>query len=112
MKNPILVFFCILMIGNIALWAMTIPKGQQIFEEWKCALCHSVSTVDIKAKITSGESAGPDLVDLADSYETDWIIKFVRGEVTKEGHTHKKPFKGSDEELQAIVDWLLEQKAE
>ena len=25
---------------------------------------------------------------------------------------HSKPFKGSDEELQALVDWLLEQKAE
>ena len=26
--------------------------------------------------------------------------------------THTKPFKGSDEELQVLVDWLLEQKAE
>ncbi len=26
--------------------------------------------------------------------------------------THKKPFKGTDEELQALVDWLLEQKVE
>ena len=33
-------------------------------------------------------------------------------EVEQEGKAHKKKFKGSDEELQVLVDWLLEQKAE
>ena len=36
----------------------------------------------------------------------------MKREIDKDGKEHKKEFKGSDEELQALVDWLLEQKAE
>ena len=39
-------------------------------------------------------------------------MQYVKKEVDKEGKSHTKPFKGNDEELQVLVDWLLEQKAE
>ncbi|MBT8386339.1 MAG: cytochrome c [Ignavibacteria bacterium] len=88
------------------------PDGKKLFEDNKCNLCHSVSTVGIEAEKKAGKMAGGDLIDLADSYEADWIVKYVKKETEKEGKSHKKPFKGTDEELQALVDWLLEQKAE
>jgi len=55
---------------------------------------------------------GPDLVTLADKYESDWIIKYLKKEAKKDGKSHKKQFTGSDEELKALVDWLLKQKNE
>jgi cytochrome c2 len=88
------------------------PDGKQVFEDEKCNLCHSVSTAGIEAKTKSEKLKGPDLVNLADSYEAKWIVKYVKKEADLDGKTHKKPFKGTDEELQALVDWLLEQKAE
>ncbi|MBL7128153.1 MAG: cytochrome c [Ignavibacteria bacterium] len=88
------------------------PDGKQIFEDEKCNLCHSVSTVGIEAKTKKEAFKGPDLVNLADSFEADWIVKYLKKEADKDGKSHKKPFKGTDEELQALVDWLLEQKAE
>ncbi len=86
--------------------------GQAVFEGQKCNLCHGVSTVDIEAKTKSEKLKGPDLVNLADNFEAEWIVKYIKKEADKDGKNHTKPFKGSDEELQVLVDWLLEQKAE
>jgi len=88
------------------------PDGKKILEENKCDKCHSVSTVGIEAEKTTGKMAGGDLIDLGEKYEAEWISKYIKKEADKEGKSHKKEFKGSDEELQALVDWLLEQKAE
>ena len=86
--------------------------GKAVFEDQKCNLCHAVSTVGIEAKTKSEKLLGPDLVNMADSYEAEWLVQYIKKEVDKEGKSHTKPFKGSDEELQVLVDWLLEQKAE
>jgi mono/diheme cytochrome c family protein len=86
------------------------PPGQVAFLAQKCDMCHSVSTAGIEAKTKSEAMRGPDLVDL--DVEADWLTKFLKKEVEKDGKTHKKSFTGSDEELKALVDWLLEQKSE
>ncbi len=86
------------------------PRGQQLFLDMKCNMCHAVPTVGIEAKTSSEKMKGPDIVDL--KVERDWMFKFLKREVQKDGAQHKKEFKGSDEELQALVDWLLEQKSQ
>ena len=115
MKKRLTTALCVLLFG-LALAATPLlaeeTDGKAVFEAQKCNLCHSVSTVGIEAKTTSEKLKGPDLVGLADSYEADWIVKYVKKEADKDGKSHTKPFKGTDEELQALVDWLLEQKAE
>jgi len=105
-------FVLILFVISFNASAFDDPDGKEVFETQKCNLCHDVSTVGIEAKTKSEKLKGPDLVNLADSYEADWIVKYVKKEAELDGKTHKKPFKGTDEELQALVDWLLEQKAE
>lgn len=59
-----------------------------------------------------GKSAGGDLTGVSKKHNSQWIAKFLRGKEKLGGKTHQKPFKGTDEELKALVDWLLEQKAE
>ncbi len=91
------------------------PAGHKAFLDMKCNMCHAVSTVGIEAKTTSEKMMGPDLVNLA-KHETlgDAAVlgKYIKQEAKLDGEEHKKGFKGTDEELQALVDWLLEQKAE
>lgn len=80
--------------------------GQTLFvETFKCNQCHSVPAADIEAKITSEKMKGPDLggklaVDAAK------IGEFLRQKIELDGAKHKKGFKGTDEELKAILDWL------
>ena len=52
--------------------------------------------------------------DLGGPIEADFevIAAFVRKQGELDGKSHKKEFKGTDEELQTILDWLTELKTE
>ena len=85
--------------------AMAGDDGQAAFTAQKCNMCHSVPQADIVAKVKSEKMKGPDLPN--ESREADWIASFVKREVQLDGADHKKEFKGTDEELQAIAAWLI-----
>ena len=88
-------------------------EGQELFMASKCNLCHAVSTVEIEAKTTSDKMLGPDLVNLEQRHEDfAWLAQYVKQDAEMEGVKHKKGFKGTDEELQAILEWLAEQKTD
>lgn len=109
-------------VTGACLWALAVllsvpagaadDGGQAAFLAARCDMCHSVSTAGIEAKTKSESMRGPDLVDLAKTRDAQWLVKYLQREIQLDGKEHKKEFKGSDEELQAIVDWLLEQKSE
>jgi cytochrome c5 len=84
--------------------------GKTVFMEKKCNMCHAVPSQGIEAKIKSEAMKGPDVANL--EADPDWIAKYLRQEEQKDGKDHKKGFEGTDEELKALVAWLLEQKAE
>jgi len=84
--------------------------GKAIFIATKCNLCHTVSSAAI-AK-TSEKMKAPDLTGKVTAADEPKLAKFVRKlEPNKDGKKHGKEFKGTDEELQAILDWLATQKA-
>ena len=85
--------------------------GKEAYEK-NCGECHGVEVADITPTTKVDADRGPDLTGLSERYESDWLSKYVMQEAEIEGKSHKKKFKGSDEELQVLVDWLLEQKAE
>ncbi len=88
--------------------------GKALFTEThKCNMCHAVPAADIEAKTKSEKMKGGDLGGKIETELAD-LAAYVRKEAELDGKTHKKPFKGTDEELQAIVDWLgtLEAPAE
>jgi mono/diheme cytochrome c family protein len=80
--------------------------GKTAFLAQKCNLCHGVEAEGIEAKTSSEKLKGPDLTLVASRHDAEWIAKFVKREIQQNGADHKKEFKGSDEELQAIIDWL------
>ena len=81
-------------------------NGRAAFDESKCVMCHGVAAEDLKAKAKSEKMLGPDLSGFKSDMEFAKMAAFMRGEIAIEGSKHKKPFKGTDEELQAIIDWL------
>ncbi len=80
--------------------------GKALFTDThKCSMCHGVPAAEITAKTKSEKMKGADLGGKVEG-ELAEIAAYVRKEGELDGKTHKKPFKGTDEELQAIVDWL------
>lgn len=105
----------VLVVAVVAAEEKPLDKGQQAYLDAKCNMCHGVSTAGIEAKTKSEKMKGPDLVNLAKRKglgDATAIGVYLKGQSELDGKQHKKPFKGSDEELQVLVDWLLEQKAE
>ena len=88
--------------------------GKALFTDThKCNMCHGVPAAEIEAKTKNEKMKGGDLGGKIETEFAD-LAAYVRKEAELDGKTHKKPFKGTDEELQAILDWLgtLEAPAE
>jgi mono/diheme cytochrome c family protein len=84
--------------------------GKEIFLAQKCNTCHSVSTAGIEATTKSEKMKGPDLVGVVQAHDPAWVKDFIQKKTDKEGKKHAKEYKGTQEELEAIVAWLAEQK--
>lgn len=85
--------------------------GKQVFLDNNCNRCHAVSSHDIEATVKSERMRGPDLSDVGETRDPEWIAKFIAKEVELDGKTHRIPYKGSDEDLKAIAEWLASQKS-
>lgn len=110
-KTAILTAAALCLAGAAALAAPAAgADGKEVFLAQKCNLCHSVSSAGIEAKTTNEKLQGPDLstVELPDA---EWLAAYLKQEETHDGEKHKKKFTGSDEELQALIDWLKAQAA-
>lgn len=88
-----------------------VPAGQKLFvEQYKCNMCHSVSSAGIEAKTKSEKMRGPDLAGVVPEKGVEWTTKFIKREVKLDDNQHKKEWKGSDDDLKTLVDWLATQK--
>ncbi len=82
------------------------PEGETLFVgTFKCNMCHGVPAAGIEAKTKSEKMKGAPLGGPIDS-DLATLAAYLRKETDRDGAEHKKKFTGSDEELQAIVDWL------
>ena len=91
-----------------------VPAGQTVFVENKCQMCHTVYSAGIgeppaeEEKKDAEEDAGPPDLSLTGAGRTaEWMGLFLLKKATLNEKTHMKRFKGSDEELAPLVDWLM-----
>jgi hypothetical protein len=113
MKNT---FFFILFISTIvALFAFAFSfsqdqglDGKQIFIDSKCNNCHTVSSVEI----TSKKDDATDLSNASTIGEMPLIKSYLLKEAKINEQDHKIKFKGTEAELDALVNWLLTLKTE
>ena len=96
-------------IGSVLASPVSAADGKAAFETQKCNTCHGVSTAGIAATTTSEKMKGPDLVGVV--ADAAWTKQYIKKEVAnKTDKKHIKEFKGTPEELDAIVAWLQAQK--
>jgi mono/diheme cytochrome c family protein len=84
------------------------PDGKALFLAQKCNMCHNVPAAGIERTVKSEKTAGPDLVNI--KVEAATLAKVLRRQEEVNGKKHPKELKGSDEEINSVITWILSQK--
>jgi mono/diheme cytochrome c family protein len=112
MRSTVLLVVALLAVVLVGLGAPVLQAdgdGKAAFLENKCNTCHSVDSQEIAKK--SEKMKGPDLSNAGnDAKDAAWLKGFLLKEIEKEDKAHKKAWKGTDEQLDAIVEWLMSLK--
>jgi len=85
--------------------------GKAVFEAQKCTMCHNVPAAGIERTTKSDKVAGPDLPGDNAGKPASFFAQFLKKEVTnQEGKKHGKEWKGTDDELKQLTEWLASLK--
>lgn len=82
--------------------------GKKIFIDNKCNMCHTVTSQGIESK----KSDAVDLSEVGKDKTTEFLNKYLKKETKLNDKDHKASFKGNDQDLKILVDWLLTLKTE
>lgn len=113
MKSIIVYLSIIVAIVALYGFAFTIsynddPAGKKIFVDNKCNMCHIIKSAGIESK----KSDATDLSNVGAEMKKDDMIKYLKKEMKLNDKVHKTAFKGTDEELTKLVEWLSTLKTE
>jgi cytochrome c5 len=113
MKNVLIYLGLIVTIVALYGFAYTIADqksddGKKIFVDNKCQMCHTVQSAGIESK----KSDASDLSAVGKDKTAEFLTKYLKKEAKLNDKDHKSSFKGSDEDLKVLVDWLLTLKGE
>ena len=81
-------------------------SGAKLFIDNRCSTCHSVEAASIEAKTKSEKMKGEDLSGYVWEGEFADLAAYLRKESEQDGEKHKSAYKGSDEQLKTMMDWL------
>ena len=85
--------------------------GKAVFMAQKCNMCHNVPEAGITRTTQSEKVAGPDLAGDNAGKPASFFAQFLKKEVpNQEGNKHKKEWKGTDDELKQVTEWLASLK--
>ena len=99
----------ILLLGLVVLLtpaAANAQDGKQAFLDNKCNVCHTIESQGIEK---TSKMTAPDLSDAANMVESaEWLKGFFMKEnAAKDGKKHPKTWSGTDEQMKAIIDWVM-----
>jgi cytochrome c553 len=77
-------------------------EGKKVFTDKKCMSCHTVESEGIESK----KKDAHDLSTVGTDRDADFFMKYLKKEEKIEGKEHKIAFKGTDEELKDLADFL------
>ncbi len=84
------------------------PPGKAVFLAQKCNMCHNVPAAGITR---TGKMTTPDLPGDNTGRPASFFAQFLKKEVeNQEGKKHVKEWKGTDEELTQLTEWLASLK--
>ena len=111
MRKPLLLAAGVVLTASFLAAPSRAADGKAVFQAQKCDTCHAVSTADIAATTKSEKMKGPDLVGVVQAHDRAYVADVVRKKInTSDGKKHVKEWKGTEEELQALIDFLEAQK--
>ena len=108
---PVLLALTLPMIATQPANAADEPAGKAVFMAQKCNMCHNVPPAGIVRTTKSDKVAGPDIPGDNTGQPASFWAAFLKKEVVnKEGNKHSKEWKGTDEELKQISEWMASLK--
>lgn len=75
-----------------------ILRGQDVFTANKCARCHVIEG--------NGVKFGPDLSHIGSRRDVSWLLTFLKDPRSLIPQGKQPPFKGTDQEREALVAYL------
>jgi mono/diheme cytochrome c family protein len=87
------------------------PAGKAIFDDQKCAKCHTITAqgIDRSGAAPPGKLP-PDLSAVGAKHTADWMQQWLMKTIEMNGKKHMKKFTGSDDELKTLTTWLASLK--
>ena len=79
-----------------------IERGKAVYDETGCATCHAIGGI--------GGMTGPSLDKIGRKYEVAKLKEILVNPKTLNPNTVMPPFEGSEEDLEALVTYLLSMK--
>ena len=80
--------------------------GKAVFLDKKCNKCHTVSSASIEK---TSKLKGPDLTTEAIKGDAKTLKAYLKKADAINGKKHGTAFTGTDEELDAVLAWVLQQ---
>ncbi len=100
------VFSGCLLLGQSQTWAQAdsaqIAKGENVYAGKRCALCHKIAG--------KGGKIGSDLSKVGAKRDVQWLRSFMKNPKAVMPKVKMMPFRGSDEELDALVAYMASLK--
>ncbi len=85
------------------------PDGKAVFLAKKCNLCHSLASAAIERTSKSEKTKGPDLGGVGKRHDAAWMKRWLAKEEQLNGKKHQLAFKGTPQEMEALIAWLSKQ---
>jgi len=107
MKNILIYLGMVITIVALYGFAFTIADqssddGKKVFLDNKCNMCHIVKSAGIESK----KSDAVDLSTVGKDKTVEFLTKYLKKEAKLNEKDHKSSFKGSEEDLTKLVEWL------
>lgn len=107
MKNILIYLGLVVTIVALYGFAFTIADdksddGKKVFVDNKCNMCHTVTVAGIESK----KSDASDLSVVGKDRTVEFLTKYLKKEAKLNDKDHKSSFKGTDEDLTKLVEWL------
>lgn len=107
MKNILIYLGLVITIVALYGFAFTIADeksddGKKVFVDNKCNMCHTVTVAGIESK----KSDAVDLSTVGKDRTVEFLTKYLKKEAKLNDKDHKASFKGTEEDLTKLVEWL------
>lgn len=107
MAKEVLVLMSALVLAAMEAWAQAdsalIAKGEAIFADKRCVLCHAING---KGGTVGPLARGPDLSTVGAQRDAQWLKAFMKDPKAVNPKAKMMAFKGTEEELEALVAYL------